>query len=280
MSAAQMCRVLGRVLMGADGAEWASSLKVLDRAKMPVIKLVAMGTLPVDLTFAQPSHAGLATAALVRHMVRGPGRSASGTNMLSPMVFALKTLLSSRALSDPFTGGLGSYALVLMVAASIDRSLAIGRGRDREAATAADGSHQALYHLGELLMDFLQLFGHDFDPAQEAVVCVRPQGALASIDPSLPVPFQMRVGARAAAAAAVSEGVFPGAAALVVDDPVQTGNNVGGTCFRFTDVQRLLADTLAELISYTVRSNAITQQNANAAPALLDLLFFKSRAAH
>jgi hypothetical protein len=281
MSAAQMCRVLGRVLMGADGAEWASSLKVLDRAKMPVIKLVAMGTLPVDLSFAQPSHAGLATAALVRHMLRGPGRSASGTNMLSPMVFALKTLLASRALSDPFTGGLGSYALVLMVAASIDRSLAAGRGRDREAATATNGSpqpHQALYHLGELLMDFLQLFGHDFDPAQEAVVCVRAPGALATMDPSLALPFQMRVGARAAAAAVGAAGDFSCAAALVVDDPVQAGNNVGGTCFRFSDVQRLLVDTLAELISYTARANAITQQSANA--PLLDLLFFKSRAAH
>jgi hypothetical protein len=204
--------------------------------------------------------------------------------MLSPMVFALKTLLASRALSDPFTGGLGSYALVLMVAASIDRSLAIGRGRDREAATAADGSphqHQALYHLGELLMDFLQLFGHDLDPAQEAVVCVRAPGALATMtmDPSLALPFQMRVGARAAAAAVGAAGDFSCAAALVVDDPVQAGNNVGGTCFRFSDVQHLLADTLAELISYTVRANAITQQSANA-PALLDLLFFKSRAAH
>ena len=225
-----MCRVLGRVLAHAD---WVGQLKILDRAKMPVIKFVAMGTLPVDLTIALPSHAGLATAALVRQMIF--------RFHIAPLVFPLKKLLFSNSLADPFTGGLGSYALVLMVATSLDasaRKSSNNRKSDGESFNSEGRDDLDKNRiLGQLFIEFLQLFGRSFDTTQDAVICVRTHGS---------ENFTMQIGKRQQSASSLE---FSGPTALIVDDPVQQGNNVGSTCFRFNEVQRVFSDALTKLLS-------------------------------
>jgi hypothetical protein len=62
----------------------------------------------VDLSIEGPSHTGLATAAFVSHM-------AWHLPHLVPLTVLLKHFLKQRCLMDPYTGGLPSYGLVLMV---------------------------------------------------------------------------------------------------------------------------------------------------------------------
>lgn len=69
----------------------------------------------VDLSMEGPSHTGLATASLVSTL-------ASRLPPLVPLTLMLKHLLRSRGLADPYTGGVPSYGLTLMVTFLLLRS--------------------------------------------------------------------------------------------------------------------------------------------------------------
>lgn len=223
IDAALKCNILGRSL---KRVKWVDSVKVLDRAHIPVVKLSTKG-LDVDLTFALPLHGGLQTVAFVRDLKQM-------YPALTPLTLVLKTFLAKASLSDPFTGGLSSYALLLMIVASIRKS--------HEKGTE--------FNLGALLVDFLELFGRDFDPGRDAVVCVEgPAMAVAKRE-------------------TVDHG--QGHASLLVFDPISPGNNVARSCFRINAVQKLFADALASFLSVLVRSDAI--RNYDGASLLREIL--------
>lgn len=94
-------------------APWVQSTRVLANTAMPIIKLHARtsasgGTVKMDISFDAPSHRGLATAALVLRMLRD-------SPVLMPLTLVLKQLLVQKGLNDPYTGGLSSYGVVLLV---------------------------------------------------------------------------------------------------------------------------------------------------------------------
>lgn len=94
-------------------APWVQGTRVLANTAMPIIKLHARtsagaGTVKMDISFDAPSHRGLATAALVLRMLRA-------SPVLMPLTLVLKQLLVQKGLNDPYTGGLSSYGLVLLV---------------------------------------------------------------------------------------------------------------------------------------------------------------------
>mmetsp|Transcript_22650 Transcript_22650/g.69639 ORF Transcript_22650/g.69639 Transcript_22650/m.69639 type:complete len:637 (+) Transcript_22650:293-2203(+) len=81
--------------------------RVIDRARVPIIRLLC-DSVKVDLSLETPQHTGLAAAALCKTLVtRLPA--------LAPVAVAVKQLLRDNGLNDPFTGGLPSYAVVLML---------------------------------------------------------------------------------------------------------------------------------------------------------------------
>jgi len=137
-------------------AAWVQSMTVIASAAMPIIKLNARGddgtTLRADISFDGPSHRyeclavtrgccffcrarwltvccccrfcwttrlfcdsirGLVTAALVMRLLRD-------FPALRPLTLVLKQLLVVKGLNDPFTGGLSSYGVALVVAAFLN----------------------------------------------------------------------------------------------------------------------------------------------------------------
>ena len=54
---------------------------------------------------------GVKTAMLVNKMIKADGSSSA----LKPLIIILKTFLIQRGLNEVFTGGLGSYALFVLV---------------------------------------------------------------------------------------------------------------------------------------------------------------------
>jgi hypothetical protein len=68
--------------------------------------------LTLDIT--SKSHLGVETVSLVKKLVLH-------YQELRPLVLVIKQLLNTMRLNDPYTGGLGSYALVIMVAALLQR---------------------------------------------------------------------------------------------------------------------------------------------------------------
>lgn len=80
---------------------------------MPVIKLVMNETYDnykVDITFQLREHTGLRCAELIEEFK-------AVEPLLKPLVIILKQIIYAYKMADPYTGGLGSYSLTLMVIA-------------------------------------------------------------------------------------------------------------------------------------------------------------------
>jgi hypothetical protein len=263
----------------------------------------------VTLASRSVAHAGRLSARLVSDLTQA-------YPALRPLVLVLKQLVHGKRLSNPYTGGLGSYALVLMVASLLQQRRAAlegggaaaawreahrsalaavhahlphpvaggrvfaprGRRRPRaetpveardprEARDPAAGERGASeFCLGALLMEFLQVYGHDFRPSTD-FVAVQPVGPTPSpaslapgsvLDGRAALPFRVeRSGEGGAAQGLKAHG---GAAArprpggvlarpeLVIADPADPTNNAGRSCFRFRQVQHAFTQALMSLL--------------------------------
>ena len=83
----------------------------LRNAFVPVLKIETqpdLGGFPVDITVHDPRHQGLECVNLVKILLKK-------YPPLKPITLVLKQLLNKSGLSDPYTGGLSSYGLVIMI---------------------------------------------------------------------------------------------------------------------------------------------------------------------
>lgn len=169
--AATRLRALGAALARSGVAR---DLQLITRARVPLAKYVDAATgLRVDASFDAEN--GPATA---RRAVRALGALPAAR----PLLAVLKASLAQRGLSEVYTGGLGSYALLVMVVAFLQghRSRYYGGGsggeqqqQQRKASAAkkrgsSSSSPSASASplepcLGTLLLDFCALFGRQLD---------------------------------------------------------------------------------------------------------------------
>jgi DNA polymerase sigma len=104
--------------------------EVIDSARVPIVKLwEAASGIQIDVSFEAVS--GLTTRALIADFIKE-------YPVVRPLVLVLKYFLLQRALNETYTGGVGSFLLVLMVVHVVQRELA-----KRDAATKAAKQHQA-----------------------------------------------------------------------------------------------------------------------------------------
>ncbi|KAL4402691.1 poly(A) RNA polymerase [Malassezia pachydermatis] len=134
----------------------AKDIQVIARAKVPIIKFVCpYGHFHVDISINQAN--GLQAARLVnRWLIKQPA--------IRPLVMVVKQFLQQRALSEVFTGGLGSYSVTLMVLSFLQVHPKLQRAE-------IDASK----NLGTLLMEFLELYGKNFG-YDETGITVRGRG--------------------------------------------------------------------------------------------------------
>merc|ERR1712071_701178 len=114
-----------------------NTLKVLDKASVPIVKLTDVSTdVKVDISFNMSN--GVKSAELIRHFKRS-------YPTLQRLVFVLKQFLLQRDLNEVFTGGISSYSLILMTISFLQL-------HPRPDAT------QPMANLGVLLIEFLELY--------------------------------------------------------------------------------------------------------------------------
>ncbi|MCO5559557.1 hypothetical protein L7F22_013158 [Adiantum nelumboides] len=94
----------------------------------------------LDISFEAPSHTGLRTAELVRELT-------AQFPAITPLALVLKQFLTDRSLDHPYTGGLSSYCLVILITRFLQHQHHIGCPFQQ--------------NLGSLLMDFLHFFGYE-----------------------------------------------------------------------------------------------------------------------
>lgn len=214
------------------------ALDELPAARVPLIKLRdAPSQLAVDISFnAQtgPRNSAVVCRLLARH------REAR------PLIFVLKYLLYFHALNEVYTGGLGSYALTLMVVAHIQREQP-----HRPPGTAPD--------LGALLVSFLRFYGVELDYERHGVALRRDDdddaAAATGTGPTL---FAKRERGWLDADKPYL---------LALEDPSDPDNDVGRGAFRILAVRQLFRDAYDQLtavpfcpVSYLSLLFDVTQQ--------------------
>lgn len=128
--------------------EHLSYLEVITQTRVPLVKFtIAPYNLDIDICFNQP-HGPESADLMHRFMESMPP--------LRPLTFCLKYFLASRDINKPFTGGIGSYLLQLMIVSFLQH-------RSRSDLNRGYGGSGQHFNLGSLLLDFLELYGLDYN---------------------------------------------------------------------------------------------------------------------
>lgn len=201
-----------------DEEEHLSYLEVIEQTRVPLVKFtVEPYKIDVDVCFDQPG--GPESADLMhRFMYSMPP--------LRPLTFVLKYFLSSRDINKPFTGGIGSYLLQLMIVSFLQQ-----RSREDLMRTGRGGNY---FNLGSLLIDFFELYGIDFNYVTTGI-SVRNDG------------FYFAKGERD------KKSVFwqpSKQVALAVENPLETTMDVGAGAYRIQMIQRIFEHSFKTLLAY------------------------------
>eukprot|EP00545_Synedropsis_sp_CCMP1620_P007480 CAMPEP_0119029652 /NCGR_PEP_ID=MMETSP1176-20130426/40631_1 /TAXON_ID=265551 /ORGANISM="Synedropsis recta cf, Strain CCMP1620" /LENGTH=434 /DNA_ID=CAMNT_0006986003 /DNA_START=29 /DNA_END=1333 /DNA_ORIENTATION=+ len=127
--------------------EWLDKLEyleVIEKTRVPLVKFTTLTGLSMDICFNQEN--GPKAAQLMKTYLQA-------MPPLRPLTFVMKYYLASRGLNEPYSGGIGSYLLQLMIVSFLQH-------RERHEFNQRRSS---VYNLGCLLVEFLELYGIDMN---------------------------------------------------------------------------------------------------------------------
>jgi non-canonical poly(A) RNA polymerase PAPD5/7 len=183
-----------------------SYLETIEATRVPICKIrFADSDIAVDVSFNQP--VGVTAAALMTEYL-------NSMPPLRPLTIVLKYFLAARDLNEPYSGGVGSYLLQLLIVSFLQH---------RERMAYHDNA-RVDYNLGSLLLDFLELYGLDFNYLI-AGLSVRFDG------------FYYR------------KGNTSRYNCICVENPLDIAHDVGSSSYRFTMVQRSFAIAYRTLLT-------------------------------
>ncbi|KAK5911459.1 hypothetical protein CgunFtcFv8_005630 [Champsocephalus gunnari] len=164
------------------------SIKVLDKATVPIIKLTDQETeVKVDISFNVET--GVKAASFIKGYVKM-------YPVLPYLIFVLKQFLLQRDLNEVFTGGISSYSLILMVISFLQLHPRIDARNPNE-------------NLGVLLIEFFELYGRHFNYLKTGIRIKNRGGYLAKEE----------------IMKSMTNGYRP--SMLCIEDPLLPGNDVG-----------------------------------------------------
>jgi len=183
------------------------SLKVLERAAVPIIKLADDVTgIKVDISFNMAN--GLRAAELIKHFKkRYPA--------LPKLIYVLKQFLYQRDLNEVYSGGLSSYALILMVVSFLQQHV-------------REDARESKANLGVLLVEFFELYGVLFNYTRTAIRIIDDGAYLLKEN------------------ASCYQGA--GFGALCIEDPFDANNDVGKSSYGFPTVKKIFEQAYFHLL--------------------------------
>ncbi|XP_065676739.1 terminal nucleotidyltransferase 4A-like isoform X1 [Hydra vulgaris] len=182
---------LEKALIQNDIAD-AATVKVLDKASVPIIKLTDKKTrVHVDISFNTDT--AVQSAEMVKSYIKE-------FKVLPYLYLTLKYFLAQRELNEVFTGGISSYCLMLLTVSFLQLHPRIDVKKSN-------------VNLGVLLMEFFELYGRNFN-YQKVGIKIKNGGSY--IDKDL-------------LAKDLGNGECP--ALLCIEDPVTLGNDIGRSSY-------------------------------------------------
>lgn len=131
---------------------WKKKIRYLESAVIPIIKIIASekyNNMLIDISVQDSKHYGLKCVDLVRNYM-------NEYEALEPLLYSLKNLLKNANLNDPYTGGLSSYGLILMVVSFLQNHLICGK-------SIKINPDNSFSNLGRLFLEFCWYYGMIFD---------------------------------------------------------------------------------------------------------------------
>ena len=119
-------------------------LEVIENTRVPLVKFTHTSGVSFDVCFDQET--GPKAAVLMKTYM-------DAMPPLRPLTFVLKYFMDARGINEPYTGGVGSYMLQLMIVSFLQH-------RERD---GFNFRRPSLYNLGCLLVEFFELYGLDFN---------------------------------------------------------------------------------------------------------------------
>ncbi|KAM4538644.1 terminal nucleotidyltransferase 4A isoform 1-T1 [Odontesthes bonariensis] len=197
------------------------SIKVLDKATVPIIKLTDQETeVKVDISFNVET--GVKAASFIKDYVKK-------YPVLPYLIFVLKQFLLQRDLNEVFTGGISSYSLILMVISFLQLHPRIDARNPNE-------------NLGMLLIEFFELYGRHFNYLKTAIR-IRNGGSYVSKDEIMKT---------------MTNGYRP--SMLCIEDPLLPGNDVGRGSYGAMHVKQVF-DYAYTVLSHAVSPLARSYPN-------------------
>jgi len=190
------------------------AMELLTTARVPLIKLCDSTTkLVVDISFNQNT---------------GPHNSEAVLELMKkypetkPLVFVLKYLLYWHAMNEVYSGGLGSYALTLMIVSYIQK-----HSDSVKRVPAQDGGEDQA-DLGQLLLGFLHFYGFEFDYETQGISVLEDGSYFSKQERGWFIVDKPYL--------------------LALEDPCDTENDVGKSAFNITGVTMLFRQAYDQLI--------------------------------
>ena len=206
--------LLRKLYMKLTQKKWIKQHKFIESAAMPIIKLVCKDSFEfhVDISVENEKHFGLKCVELVKsYLTHYP--------VLEPIVLALKTLLNNGNLNNPYTGGLSSYGLILLVVSFIQNEI-----------DAKTMNYQSDNLLGETFYYVLKHFGILFDFTRYMIV-TRPVDKPMSMNDGKEPYYQFGQNNHD----------------LIIVDPLNNQNNVAKSTFQYMNIK--MAFMIAFMVS-------------------------------
>ncbi len=123
-----------------------SYLEVVSSARVPIVKLTHDGYgISVDVSFNNGNGGMKGAVVMQRYLKQFP--------VLRPLTMVLKQFMAARKLHEPYSGGMGSYCLQLLIVSFLQQRF--------KADVAAARSMNS--NLGAMLLDFFELYGENFN---------------------------------------------------------------------------------------------------------------------
>jgi len=234
------------------------------------------GLIQVDITFEGPEHSGINSTAYAARVVQESCNKTGLAPDATPLVqvlMVLKEFLAQRKLNEPFSGGLSSYALLLMVIAMIKEQKIIRtqmKLAEKHCKVATvEGSNDILEVLcsgeqttGKLLMHFLLYFGKFFDAERMAVDVT---GSGKSVGPIIARNLGLAIDP--------ATGMLTRDSILIFDPRKGAlGNNIAQSCFAWHKISSVFSECFGILTNTVERRDLSGNNGASEKSQLLELL--------
>ncbi|KDO31579.1 hypothetical protein SPRG_03509 [Saprolegnia parasitica CBS 223.65] len=244
------------------------SVKTIPNASIPIITLLTTSPYNVrlDISFEGPGHNGLATNDLVHSFVHE-------LPALTPLMLVLKTFIIERGLGVAYTGGLSSYALLLLVTRFL-QEFAGGNCFEATVATQCNQSvsAQSASDFGTMLLGFMDFYGNKLDPRATGISVAtrsflsREHHQYGPVAPgwhavqmehvqfenlNLSSPGSRRQHLHHRDNWATYDYDPHKFDPVYIEDPLRPANNVGRNCFRIMQIRRALANAAVTLTEPT-----------------------------